>query len=133
MVTIIAGIREQHLVRDKEQLLVQHRAMIQRQAGRGARVAVHTSNAPKTAYIDLGRWVIDCDCGAGNATDPEWGIACCFACGAVHVSVVFPEDRTEVERILLLRPESKTRNWKPQQGETAVLLAEENQAHGLRF
>ena len=80
------------------------------------------------AYINCGRWLVDCLCGAGNAVDTETATALCFGCGAVHETIVLPDEAEQIEQVLLLR-RVEYRHWFP--GETAATLAAENAAHGV--
>lgn len=90
----------------------------------------HTAAGAKLkARVDAGRWIVDCDCGAGNSTHPEWGIALCYGCGAVREKVKFPKEWKGVEKELLRRPETVTRNWLS--GETVAALKRENAEHGV--
>lgn len=81
------------------------------------------------AYVNGGRWVVDCLCGGGAAAWPENRNACCLDCGTVWI-VVFPEEREEAEEVLALRP-LENRNWRPQSGETIGYLALQNAENGL--
>lgn len=127
MVTHLYTPRDHHLVRTKDQYASLHAAKIAKRAKRGRRVEVHDSPAPLVAYVSANSWVVQCECGAGNATDPAWGVAYCFACGAVHRSIVFPDDVAGVEAALLDRGEVMTRHWQP--GETADDLRRETAQH----
>jgi hypothetical protein len=63
------------------------------------------------AYINQGRWVVDCVCNGAGLTSPEFGVTCCFDCGRVYTSVVFPGNRGNIEKLLVLRKEKERRNW----------------------
>lgn len=89
---------------------------------------VEEAGAAKAARINHGRWIVDCDCGDGALTRPDWRLACCAACGRVYRRVDFPEAQEAIARILLLRPRREDQNWS---GEPAEALADENEAHGL--
>lgn len=133
MIFVIQTAREIHNCRTLDEFSLRHAEAIAAKQRRGERVELHRSVAPKVAYIDRGQWVIRCDCGAGNTFDPEWadGLALCFGCGAQHVNVTLPstQDRATLERLLLARPESKTRNWTSR--ETMEEIEAENEAHGM--
>ncbi len=131
MIFVIQTARDQHGVHDLEQWREAQRQHVARRQRAGIRAAVHDSPAPLHAYVNLGRWVCDCECGAGNATDPDWGLALCFDCGAMH-PVIFPraDERAEIERLLLARPLSRNRNWIP--GESIAELAADNLVHDVR-
>lgn len=129
MISFITTAREQHRVATPEAYRSTHAAKIAADAKAGARYVVHDSPGLTVAYISANRWVIDCECGAGNATDPAWGFACCFGCGAVHEHVQFPTDIDAIEQALLSRPFPMNRNWRP--SETAETLTAENIEHGV--
>ena len=93
----------------------------------GHRVEVHDSGR-LVADINYGAWLVDCECGAGNATGPDWKIALCFTCGAVH-KVSFPKSYRAIEKVLIKRPRTENRNWIA--GEKLTELRAENRAHGL--
>jgi hypothetical protein len=128
--TVIKTARELHSVRTPQQYREKHARAIATRAARGERVAVLETIAPLEARIDpQSGWIVDCDCGAGNATDPAWGFACCFGCGAVHVCLGFPVVWKAIEALLLRRPRQENRGWRP--GETLEDLRADNLAHGL--
>lgn len=88
---------------------------------------VTESADPVAAYIDHGRWVLDCRCGAGNSVHPDWRLAGCYACGTIWTNVQIPLDRAVIERVLLARPKAVNRNWRPE--EPVSKLEEENAVH----
>lgn len=80
----------------------------------------------------------------------NWRVACPFCRGAVVIQprklyfcpdcanqandfkpmlVLWPQNRAEIERVLLLRPDPLRRNWLP--SETLQDLIDENNAHGI--
>jgi hypothetical protein len=75
------------------------------------------------AYINHGRWVVDCVCNGAGLTSPDFGVTCCFDCGRVYTSVVFPRNRKKIEVVLLERKDKEQRNWKV--GETLTNLKSE--------
>lgn len=90
------------------------------------------------AYVNHGRWMIDCPfgCGAAQEADPTWPLTLCPNCwnAAVDgrwVRVEWPDEQTadEIERCLLVRPDEQTRNWYPH--ETVATLCEENVWYGV--
>lgn len=93
-------------------------------------LAVHEDTEPRYARVDLGRWIIDCACGAGNAAHPDWQGSACPACGAIHRRVIFPDDREAIEAVLEERSRPGNKFWKP--GETVADLVAENINHGVR-
>ena len=61
------------------------------------------------AYINAGRWLAHCWCGAVGYVTRDHPIFFCLGCGnentgGAAVPVVFPEATDEIERILLQRP-----------------------------
>lgn len=124
MVPFLFSPREHHNVQSVEAYRSVHAAFLAKRASRGARYVVHASPAPVTARVDANTWLIDCECGAGNATDPAWGLACCFGCGAVHEAIVFPADVDVIEALLLARPDVPRRGWDV--GQSLVDLIREN-------
>lgn len=85
----------------------------------------------------VSRWIARCpDCPGGSSyvwiAGPH--VMFCLACGNRTLSgrwrpVVVPAERAEIERLLLLRPQSSQRAWLP--GESLEQLREENAALGL--
>jgi len=71
----------------------------------------HENDQPKEAYINHGRWVIDCDCAGAGLTSPDFNISCCFDCGTIYTNIVFPEKIKEIVQILLRREKFFQRNW----------------------
>jgi hypothetical protein len=117
-VAFIFTAREHHNVRSVQDYRARHAAEIARKARRGARFTVHEVTTPVVARIDGNTWCIDCpDCRAGNATDPAWQIACCFACGAVSTVITFPDAEmvADIEAALLTRDRPWNRHWLPHQ------------------
>jgi len=61
------------------------------------------------ARVDSGRWLADCPiCSRSNYVDPDEPVFYCFGCGnqgsGKFVPVIFPEEREEIETLLLARP-----------------------------
>ena len=85
-----------------------------------------------TAYMNAGRWVVDCsdpDCpGAGLADH----VYVCGNCKRI-TKVVWPDERDEVDRLVEVRPVPETRNWRGPWNPTELVddLRRENAAHGL--
>ena len=81
------------------------------------------------AYVNHGRWLVDCVCGNGVPVDRVDGPAeaVCFSCGAVWTGIVFPDERREIETLLTTRRWDTHQNWKP--GETVDKLQRENDEH----
>ncbi len=84
------------------------------------------------AYMNGGRWVVDCsdpDCtGAGLANS----VFVCENCKRI-TKVVWPVERDEVDRLVEVRPVPETRNWRGpwKPDEPVDTLRRENAAHGL--
>jgi hypothetical protein len=131
--SVIRSARHEYRAGTGAAMRAQHLAAITRRQARGDTLAVQNVSDPVTAYISENRWVIDCECGAGNFADPDHGIACCFGCGAVHTNVTFPtaETRDAIERTLLERPRRGSRNWITRFGEDLPFLVHENRRHGV--
>jgi hypothetical protein len=78
--------------------------------GRGIVLVIGpVSGNPIHARIYQGQWIADCECNGASFVDPEDPRFFCFSCGNRANNnnarpVIFPEDRTEIERLLLLRP-----------------------------
>jgi predicted RNA-binding Zn-ribbon protein involved in translation (DUF1610 family) len=89
------------------------------------------------AYINHGRWVVDCAiCASAVVAEPQDPVFSCPTCGSGGVwrKVEFPAPavQEEIERLLLLRPgfrnAAPARNWMP--GETVADLRRQNLAAG---
>lgn len=137
MVPFLYTPREHHSVTTPEDYSAKHAAFIAKKAAQGQRFAVHEVSTPMTARVDANTWLIDCDCGAGNATDPDWGVACCFGCGAIHTQVIFPADADLIAAVLTVRPRVLGRGWEPagyrgrERDQTVDDLLAENASLGL--
>lgn len=81
----------------------------------------------KDARVCHGRWIVDCACGVGVFTHPEWKTACCAQCGTVYTRIVFPWNISLITQILLERPSRENQNWFPH--ETVDMLLAENAEH----
>lgn len=86
---------------------------------------------PVSARVNHGRWIVPCvNCRTATAlTHPAWRLACCGDCGCVLTNVLFTNDWSAIEGVLLERPDRATQNWLP--AETLADLARENDAHGV--
>ena len=133
MVPYIYTPRDHHNARTPEAYLEAHAAFLTKKAAHGRRERVHVSHVPCVARIDTGSWIIEGECGAGNATAPTWGFACCYACGAIHRAVRFPSRKTveAIEHALLLRPRVANRFWLPERGDTLDTVIAENREQGV--
>tara|TARA_R110000824_G_scaffold18243_1_gene72602 strand:+ start:3286 stop:3660 length:375 start_codon:yes stop_codon:yes gene_type:complete len=63
------------------------------------------------AYINHGRWVVDCSCNGAGLTSPEFKVSCCFDCGRIYTAITFPKQRKKIEDTLVLRRDKAHRNW----------------------
>jgi len=92
---------------------------------------VHESSVVLVARIDHGRWIVDCLCGAGVYTHPEWRLACCVDCGAIYHDIVMPSAPAiaALTRLLLARARRENQHWSP--GESLDRLKAENLAHNV--
>ena len=86
------------------------------------------------AEVNHGRWIARCSV-CGGAEEAAWQepIFYCLSCGNAEngghtMGIIFPENRVEIEGVLLARP-MENRNWVP--GEMAAELAVENMEHGF--
>ena len=91
---------------------------------------VHASDARLEPYVNVGRWVADCPCGAGVALTPGDGRAWCFQCGAVFSAVAWPKNAATIDRLLSARPVERNRNWRA--SETVEDLRAQNAEHGVK-
>src|SRR5215210_1407773 len=98
---------------------------------------LHEASATPPAYVNHGKWIVQCPCAEGTpqgpnhpAADPEWRLAICLDCGALY-QPEFPHDIERIEAALLRRPDRLNRNFRPQDGETVADLLSENIAHGI--
>jgi len=79
---------------------------------------------PLPAFVNHGRWVAVCPCGAGIGVDPDDPDAGCIECGRIYrIDFPPPAQVRRIERALLLRPEAN-QNW--ERGETVADLEREN-------
>jgi hypothetical protein len=92
------------------------------------RESPHVVSEPRDAYVNHGRWIVDCDCQGAGFASRAWKASCCFDCGAVFTGVKFPRNADQIEKALLKR-QPVNRNWK--RGETIKGLLAENDEQGL--
>ena len=97
------------------------------------------------AYINEGRWIVECPSECGGAVIPSLKLRAfmCPNCANLEndgmwYRAIFPPDYRQIENALLRRPnrrgpmfphEARNRNWIP--GETLEDLQRENQEHGI--
>ena len=89
---------------------------------------------PLYAYVNHGRWIVKCECGGAEKAWEEGYFMCmsCFNSANRHKYrlSVFPEDRKQIEELLIDRP-LVNRNWKA--GETIEQLKTENKEHSAEL
>ena len=88
---------------------------------------LHDGAAPFKVSDGMAQVVCVYSCGNYPSYDAEWGLACCFTCGAIYRQAP-PEDWLEIERVLINRPNPASRHMLP--GQTLDELRAENRAHG---
>jgi hypothetical protein len=89
----------------------------------------HEDEDQKRAYINHGRWVVDCPtCNGAGLTSRTMKVSCCFDCGSVYTKIRFPRNAKKIEHVLLKRPDVASRNWTT---ETIKELLKENHDHGV--
>ena len=115
------------LVRGPREFEAWQQRSISRAKAKGRRVDVHTDTTPVTARIEQNRLIVDCQCGAGNAVDPDHALARCGECGAIHTDVILSPELPHIIALLEQRPMAKNRTWWPT--ETLADLRRENDAH----
>ena len=93
-------------------------------------------DAPREAFVEGGRWLVQCECGGADDVDLGsllWMCGSCFNSAHGHQwrKVLLPDTRTRqiVERALLMRPNARTRTWRSD--ENVAELFAENVANGL--
>jgi hypothetical protein len=92
--------------------------------------ATTENNTPINAYINHGRWVVNCpECNGAGLASRTIKVSCCFDCGAVFTQVVFPRLAPTIEQTLLKRPDIASRNWTT---ESIMELVQENKNHGVK-
>jgi hypothetical protein len=67
------------------------------------------------ARIEMGRWIVDCPCRGAEAVDSSDPIFMCLSCGDGIHTVIFPDNRGEIEEELLKRENVKGWSWYPQE------------------
>lgn len=87
---------------------------------RGRYVTVHPATVREVpAYVNDGRWVLDCACRNGPIVDRTFGTARCLECGAVYTrgQIALPRNADQIEATLLrLYPHDTTlQDWRPGQ------------------
>lgn len=103
--------------------------------------AIVRTASPLYGYVNAGKWIYACECGARGLPSPGgvvfmgyrfgWCPRCLNAStGRGWRPVVLPDDSTRrrIESVLLCRPDLATRNWEP--SETVTDLVNQNLEHG---
>lgn len=83
------------------------------------------------ARVNWGRWIADCPspfCLSALALFRDQRLFVCMDCEA-EGEVEWPSHPEDIEQILVMRPDPKTRNWEPH--ETLIDLYAENVLHGI--
>lgn len=125
MVAFVQTARELHRVSSLQEYQAKHRAAMAAASRSGSRHGIHLSPVVVKARVFANSWVADCECGNGMAIEPRWEpLALCFACGAVHRSVLIPAEWEAIDTALLVRLHPHRRHWIP--GETVDDLIREN-------
>jgi len=75
-----------------------------------------SADKPLNAYVNHGRWVVECECGGAEKAWEE-GLFMCQSCwNSKHQHklrlAIFPKKRVEIEDLLSVRP-LENRNWLP--------------------
>jgi hypothetical protein len=88
-----------------------------------------------SAWINQSSWVVNCpDCRESIIAEPGLPFFCPSCLNKKNSGlarpILWPENRIDLERVLLMRIAPETRNWMPQNGETIETLVEENKQHG---
>lgn len=94
-------------------------------------------NGQVMAQVARSNWYVSCPFCVGalmaEPGEPFFCVDCLMQANAFRpMLVMWPENRLQIERVLILRPDPLTRNWLPLTGETLETLMQENQAHGHR-
>ena len=99
-------------------------------------IPMQTLPAQVLAYVSGGRWIAECEgCETAVVVDDEDLLFYCPGCATngYWQRVILPDEREEIERLLLLRPgwqfNAPRRNWFP--GESVQDLQRENVEHGV--
>tara|TARA_Y100000310_G_scaffold295019_1_gene325970 strand:+ start:2526 stop:2936 length:411 start_codon:yes stop_codon:yes gene_type:complete len=91
---------------------------------------IDSTSQPIEARVNMGRWIVDCECGGAEFAWDEGFFMCQMCWNSAHKHqvrlVVFPEARLEIEALLEQRP-LLNRHWFPH--ESVVDLISENNAH----
>jgi hypothetical protein len=67
------------------------------------------TGVPVYARLWQSQWIADCDCNGASFVDPDEPVFFCFSCGnrsngCKPRPVLFPENRVEIEELILKRP-----------------------------
>ena len=89
------------------------------------------------AYVNHGRWIVNCPapgCNSAIIASSQDRRFLCAECDSGWYTVVFPPEKMTIEILLLRRPLDRnglapSRNWRP--GETVIRLVAENVRRGI--
>lgn len=100
---------------------------------RGRMPGFETATETLKAFVNHGRWIVQCPNGCGTAICPSTieRYFVCITCGTVAYHVEFPKvrDMVAIELVLEARARLETRNWNGT--ETIAELRAENRARGV--
>jgi hypothetical protein len=92
-------------------------------------------NIATPAEVNAGRWIVQCpwclSASIASRSDPRFFCVECRNAGAQGkwITVTWPSTVDDIEALLVMRPDPRTRNWKPI--ETTGDLMHENERHGI--
>lgn len=86
-----------------------HHAQIQMTRGISVPIDERVSKHSVNARIWQGQWIADCECGGASFVDYDEPVFFCFGCGnradgGRFREVIFPENREQIEALILARP-----------------------------
>lgn len=92
---------------------------------RGRSVPAVNDHLPAvTAYVNHGRWVAECECGAAMLVAKGYGFLCGECGNRQHGyryrPIAWPQEQVQIERELLRRPVEEMRNWFPHESLTRI-------------
>lgn len=89
-------------------------------------------DSPVTAWINQGNWAADCECGGSMIVEPGEPYICPDCCNAAQGGkarpVIWPDEKKDIEAVILERPFPRNRNWLAT--ETLETLVEQNVEKG---
>lgn len=101
----------------------------------GTRVNWRTQGEAVAAEIHRAGWVVVCpDCPEAIVYEPGEPLFCPNCLNGMNAGfareVIVPEERRQIEAVLLCRKMPEQMNWLPTEGEDLAVLIAENIAHG---